>query len=154
MHSEVVSWNLPHDNEAHTYSVNHVIHAYTKGINDGMEKNEKLFLKQLDDNKKTAGNDTTKVIEYLKSRGINPISAHLRIESVYALDVLITVSDEDFLKDSFSENYTFVNHLQQIGKTDFYSITFNFINQSKEFNKELLSSDGYFLSFSPLEKSK
>jgi hypothetical protein len=152
MHSQVESWNLPTDNEINLYTVNHVIHAYTTGLTEGLEKDEKLFLRQIKDNSTNAAKDTFQVIEYLKSIGISPISAHLRIESRYSVDVLITVSDLDFANESFSNVYPFANSLQEKSKTDLYSVTFIFINRSSAFDQEMVKSDGFIYSFKALEK--
>ena len=155
METEVESWNLPTEKEHREYTVDQMIHAYTTGINVGMEKDEKLFQKQIQENSKLAALDTFKVIDHLKWRGFNPISAHLRIGSRYSVEVLITVSDADFAKDSFSEVYKFVTEeIQTKGKTDFYSITFSFINRASGFDLEMVESDGFISSFKPLEEKK
>ena len=152
MHTKVESWSLPTDSELLEYTSNQMIHAYTTGVKEGMEQDEKLFQKQIKDNSKSAGEDTHKVIAHLKSVGINSISAHLRIESRYSIEVLITVSDSDFAKDLFSEIYSFVNALQEKSKTDFYTVIFSFINRSSEFDIDMVKSDGFMFTFQALEK--
>lgn len=154
MHSKVESWNLPSENDIREYTSNQMIHAYTTGVTDGLEKDEKLFQKQITANSIDAGRDTEEIISFLKSKGINAISAHLRIESRYSIDVLITVSNEDFVKDSFLDVYSFVCELQEKVKTDLYSIAFTFINRSKDFDNEMVKSDGFIASFKSLERPK
>lgn len=143
MLARVKNWEEPSSPEEQRFSANEVIRAYKTGMSDGMEKSEMLFKQKLFDNSDRAASDTNKVIEELTSRGITAISAHLRIISVYEFEVLITVSNEDFIKDSFEDIYTFVNSIEKINRTELYSVTFSFINQSSEFDKDLLKADGY-----------
>ena len=116
-----------------------------------MDQTSKLLKKQLQDNFSKAAKDTSKVVEFLKAKGIESISAHLKICSLYDLSVLITISEFDFLRDVFSEVYNFTNHIEQIEKSDLYSISFSFVNRSYQFNTELLRSDGFILSLKELQ---
>lgn len=151
LHNLVESWQLPVDEGDKLYPVNTVVDAYVKGKSDGMEQTNKLLKKQLQDNFSKAAQDTSKVINFLKAKGIESISAHLKVCSLYDLSILITISDTDFLKDIFSEVYNFTNHIEQIEKSDLYSISFGFINKSDEFNADLLRSDGFILSLKELQ---
>lgn len=151
LHHLVESWQLPADEGDRLYPVNTVVDAYLRGKNDGMEQTNKLLKKQLQDNFSKAAQDTSKVVEFLKAKGIESISAHLKVWSLYDLSILITISELDFLKDVFSEVYNFTNHIEQIEKSDLYSISFSFVNKSDQFNTELLRSDGFILSLKELQ---
>lgn len=146
LHNIVESWQLPSDNGDKLYPVNTVVEAYLKGKSDGMVQTDMLLRKQLEDNFAKAAKDTSKVISFLKEKGIQSLSAHLKICSLYDLSILITISENDFLKDVFSEVYNFTNHVEQIEKSDLYSVSFSFINKSDGFNSDLLHSDGFILS--------
>lgn len=154
LHALVDTWQLPDEHEDKLYSVNTVVDAYFKGKSDGLEQNNKLFKKQLQDNFAKAGKDASKVIAFLRSKGVNSISAHLKLCSVYDMSILITISDEDFLKDVFNEIYSFISHIEQMEKTDLYSISFSFINRTSGFNMDLLISDGFCFSLKELASDK
>jgi hypothetical protein len=145
-----VEWNLPEGVEK--FSEGHVYFAYRTGHAEGADQDEKLFQKLIQDASKQAAKDTVSVIAYMKDGGFTPISAHLKIVSRYEVKVLITVSDSDFIKDSFVDLYAKVIEIQQKSKTDFYSISFTFINRSNSFDEELVRLDGFFASFKPLQK--
>ncbi|SHG80768.1 hypothetical protein SAMN04488109_1937 [Chryseolinea serpens] len=146
-----VEWNLPEGIEK--FSEKHLYHAYRTGFSEGEEQDVKLFEKQIQDNSRKAALDTLAVTTALEQLGITPISAHLKILSRYAMKVLITVSNEDFVKESFIDSYNRVNETQDKSRTDLYSIIFTFINRSAEFDIDLVRLDGYVSSYRPLEKN-
>ncbi len=145
-HKIIESWQLPDDGEK-LYPVDAVIEAYVKGKNDGMEQTNKLLKKQFQDNLIKSATNTTKVLEFLNSKGVKGISQHLKAESFDDFSVLITVSEDDILKDVFSEVYKFTEHLEQLVKEELYSISFSFINKSDHFDEEMIHSDGYIFNF-------
>lgn len=146
MHSLVESWDLPQEQEDKHYSVNTVVDAYFRGLSDGKEQTNQLLKKQLQSNLKKAALDTSTVLNFLKEKKFDAISAHLKVCSLYDLSVIITVRDEDILSPSFMDAYNFTSDLEKKEKTDLYSISFSFVNKSPNFNSELLISDGYIFS--------
>jgi hypothetical protein len=143
------------DNEIRNFTVNEVIHAYKTGFDMGLssviEQNEKLLEKQIRANAAAAAQDTSKVVEYFKQIGIRPLSAHLKIASKFSVEVLITVSDEDYVKEEFNQVYAFVNALIESNTNELYSINFKFINRGESFDLDAVKTDGYASSFRPLE---
>ena len=154
MHTLVESWELPLQKEDKKYSVNTVVDAYLKGVSDGKDQTTLLLKDQLRANFKKAGADSNKVVDFLKENNLSPISAHLKMCSLYEFTVLVTVKEEDFLSQNFIKVYDFTNSLEVESKTDYYSISFSFINKSPNFNPTILVSDGYALSLKSLPKPK
>ena len=145
----IESWELPEHGEK-LYAADAVIEAYIKGKKEGLEHKEKLFFKQLTENLDKSGANTKKTIECLKSIGVTPLSAHLKANSFHDFYVLVTVSEEDFLKESFIKAYDFTEELEQSTSEDLYSISFSFINKTPHFNEKALSSDGFIFTFKQL----
>ena len=143
------------DKEIRNFTVNEVIHAYKTGFDSGISsaitQNEKLLSNQIKANAITAAQDTLKVVEYLKQINIQALSAHLKIESKFALEVLITISDADYIKDEFSQVYIFVNALRESNTNELYSINFKFVNRGESFDFDSVKTHGYASSFKPLE---
>jgi hypothetical protein len=149
--SPTVEWNLPEGVER--FSEKHLYHAYRTGFSEGEEQDAKLFEKQIQDNSRKAALDTLAAITAMEKMGITAMSAHLKIVSRYATKVLITVSNEDFVKECFIDIYNKINEIQDKSRTDLYSITFTFINRSAEFDIDLVRLDGFVSSYRPLEKT-
>lgn len=141
------------DNEIRNFTVNEVIHAYKTGFDLGLEQNQKLLANQIKANATTAAQDTLKVIEYFKQIGIKPLSAHLKIASKFSVEVLMTVSDSDYIKGEFSQVYTFVNALKESNTNELYSINFKFVNRGESFDVDSVKTYGYATSFKPLENN-
>lgn len=139
------------DNEIRNFTVNEVIHAYKTGFDLGLEQNQKLLANQIKANATTAAQDTLKVVEYFKQIGIKPLSAHLKIASKFSVEVLMTVSDSDYVKEEFSQIYTFVNALKESNTNELYSINFKFVNRGDSFDFDSVKTYGYVTSFKPLE---
>jgi hypothetical protein len=88
----------------------------------------------------------------MREIGITPISANLKVVSESSLRVLVTVSDEDFLKEDFLRIYSIAREIQDNSKTEVYSIYFSFVNRSPSFDAELVELDGFTYSYKPLTK--
>jgi hypothetical protein len=146
-----VEWNLPEGVEK--FSEGHVYHAYRLGINEGRDQDAKLLNKIIYDNSVLAAQDTMQLTKEMQKLGIRPISAHLKITSRYSFRLLITVSSEDFVKESFAAVYEKANNIQRKSKTDFYSLSFTFINRTDSFDEDLVRLDGFLASFKPLEQA-
>lgn len=147
-----LDWNLPKGVEK--FSEGHVSYAYGKSMTEDKQKNEKLFNKLIDDNSAQAGKDTFSVIDKMRALSINPISAHLKFITPYAVKVLITLSDSDFVKEEFLSIYDQVGLIQDNSQSDFYSISFTVVNRSAKFDNEQVTLDGFFASFISLEQKK
>lgn len=145
-----VEWNLTEGIEK--FSEGHFHYAYGKRMTDGRQKDEKLFNKLIDENSAQACKDTIGAIEKMRTFNINPISAHLKFITPYEVKVMITISDSDFVKERFLTIYDQVRLIQDESKSDFYSISFTFVNRSAKFDDEQLTLDGFFASLKSLDR--
>jgi hypothetical protein len=140
------NWQLPNDKGEKLFSADYVIEAYLSGKKHGEEQTKNLMVNQFKSNlnKSTAHTDT--VLDLLKSKKITPISVHLRPNSFDDLEILITMSENDYLKDEFLNSLLDIATLEHQAKEEFYNISFNFINRSNLFDTDLLLSDGFLFS--------
>jgi hypothetical protein len=149
-------WSVPEGikpfSEEHLYYVHRK--GYHKGVNDGVEKEQRELSNLIKNNLVIAADDTNKVIGVLLGLGIRPISAHLKSISPSELKILITLSTADYLRDEFLEVYSKVKEIQENSKTEFYSIVFSFVNKSETFDNDLVLLDGYLSTFKPLQPNQ
>jgi hypothetical protein len=147
-------WNLPEGvekfSEGHVYFAKRV--GYHQGFAEGVEQEKKEIDNRIQNNLIVAGVDTSKLVNAMREIGITPISANLKVVSESSLRVLVTVSDEDFLKEDFLRIYSIAREIQDNSKTEVYSIYFSFVNRSPSFDAELVELDGFTYSYKPLTK--
>jgi hypothetical protein len=150
----VDGFNL-NDAEIRQFTVNEVIQSYKAGVSHGrataIEQEQKSLMERIKANAALAAKDTLRVITFLKQIGIKALSAHLRIESIYSICVLITVSTDDYVKEDFTQVYKFVSALQNANTNELYAVNFQFINKSDHFDIEAVENAGFTAAFKPLE---
>lgn len=137
------SWKLSTAGEK-LYSADAVIDAYLKGQQDQLEQAQKVIAHQFERNVRKANTHTLKLIDFLQSENLSPISAYLRTKSFDTMEVLITMSEEDFLSEKITNVYDHASSIEQGVSDDLYNITFHFTYQGDDFNHALLKSDGYY----------
>ncbi|HEY9047180.1 MAG TPA: hypothetical protein VIN08_14845, partial [Ohtaekwangia sp.] len=86
---DIDSWKITAEH-GQLYSADIVIDAYLKGKREGLQQNQKALIQQLEANVKKASVHTAKVIQHLKSQGLCPLSAHLKLSSFDKMNVLLT----------------------------------------------------------------
>jgi len=89
-----------------TISSDHVIDAYLKGKKEGLEQAQKLMLDRLTQNINKSGIYTTELLNFLKKKKLNPISAFLKINSWDSFKVLLILPEKEFLSDKIISNKT------------------------------------------------
>lgn len=153
-HKIIDSWQLPDEGER-LFSADFVIQAYFKGKSDGaeesVEQKVKVLKKQFEANLDQAAKNTGKIYEQLKQKGMTPISAHLKTDTFDRFDILITVSEEDVLKESFHDIYQMTRAMEEAVSEDGYNVSFSFINKSNQFDEDMLFSDGYIFTYGGAE---
>lgn len=143
-HEIIQSWELQGANGGpRMYSADEVINAYEKGASDGKEQTSQLIRKQFNENMEKSANVAKKAADLMKARGVTGLSQHLRVDSLYDFTVMITVSEQDFLNDSFNIVYHDFEDLEKNSKAEFYSVSIQVIIKSKGFNKKAMISDGF-----------
>jgi hypothetical protein len=124
---------------------NQLIEAYMNGKKEGMEQHQKLIFKKLEENIEKSGFITFELINMLKGRRFNPIDAYLRVNSWDKFDIMITVSEEDYLKEEFFFLFDVVSNVEKRYKVELFGIFISFCSINKHFDEQSVSSDGYSL---------
>jgi hypothetical protein len=134
---------IPAGNE--NSSGNRLIEAYLKGKKAGMEQYQKLMLSKLEENIEKSGKISLSLMDTLKENNFTPIDAYLRVHSWGRFDIMITVPDEDTMKEEFLDMYDVISNVEQEYKEEFYSIFITFCSVDENFEEQLVFWDGYSL---------
>ena len=126
-----------------------IIDAYLAGKKSGLEHSKKLALDKLKENIDKSAFLTSKMLDYLKSISISPISAHLKIKSFNRFTILITLSEDEFLSQKFLKAYKVAFEIEKETENDeYYDAMFMFSDRDeKKFNEDYIISEGYFLEY-------
>ncbi|MFZ6010828.1 MAG: hypothetical protein ACOYXT_10835, partial [Bacteroidota bacterium] len=74
---------------------------------------------------------------------INPISAHLKIDSLFVFEVIVLLKEDDFLSNKMQAVYSWCSEKQHKENGELYKIWFHFIDVMPEFDFNQLSADGF-----------
>lgn len=144
-------WEKPKPGEEH-YSTNQVIAAYEVGKTKGMTEAEQLLREKFEANIQKAGTDTRNLVEKLLEYGLHPTSARLRVSSWDLFEVLVTLSEAEYVGERFDDAYDVVNELENASRGDHYCISFRFCPEVDGFDEQKVKSDGFTLLHKSLIK--
>lgn len=124
---------------------------YLRGLQDGMVAERR---KKTDDFVKAVGlgldrshEHTETVFAYLKERGIKPLGARLRILSLEQYEVLVLLSEKNFLSPLMRSVYEHLHSRKKEWNTSTYKINFRFSSASGKAAEAHMACDGFDLSF-------
>jgi len=127
------------------FSTDHIIDAYLKGKNEGLEQQERLIIEKLISNIDKSGKHTTQVINHLLKKGLNPTAAFLKINSWDNFETLIIISEKDFLSTKMLKVYEYISKLESKVSEDMYYLQISFHSKDENIDEESIRSDGYIL---------
>jgi len=127
------------------FSSDHVIDAYLKGKNDGLEQQQRLIIEKLVSNINKAGKDTTNILSFLKKKKLNPISAYLRINSWDDFSILVILPQEEFLGKKILIVYDYISELENKVDEDMYHIQVSLCDSADNIDENYIRSDGFAL---------
>lgn len=147
-HREVDSWQLSQDGPR-MYSTDAVIDAYLKGKKDGLDEQQKAIQSIFARNYQKSSQHTTELYNFLASIDIIPVSAHLKFNSFVSFEIIVLLSEYDFLSDKMDKMYTWCREFQNRVEEDSYRICFSFIDFLEGFDFTQLISDGFNARYNP-----
>lgn len=127
------------------FSSDHVIDAYLKGKNDGLEQQQRLIIEKLVSNINKAGKHTTDILSFLKKKKLNPISAYLRINSWDDFSILVILPQEEFLDKKMLSVYDYISELENKVDEDMYHIQVSVCDTEDNIDENYVRSDGFAL---------
>ncbi|TDS11746.1 hypothetical protein [Sphingobacterium paludis] len=141
-------WEIQPSREG-KYTENDVIDAFLKGKKTGLESYQRTLVKALNENVDKCGSYTEQILHHLKELGIESKDSFLRINKFDLFNVLICVSERDFLKEEFFSVYDFVTDFEDEKNTsdNTFAIQFSFLDFQTDYCINTINSDGYILKF-------
>ncbi len=126
-----------------------VIDAFLKGKEVGVKEKKQIFIDKLNENIGKSAHFTASMLDFLRKNSFNPISAHLKINAFNDFTILITLPEEEFISEKFLISYDFASTIEeQIISDKYYNVMFIFSDrEEKTFNKNVLTSDGFFMDY-------
>jgi hypothetical protein len=144
-------WESPDPGQEY-FGANQLIAAYEAGVAKGIMGAEKLLWEKIHQNIEKAGTDTKKLIDQLKQKGLDLISARLRVISWDQYEVLVTLSEKQFVGEEFEMSYDIVSELENSSREEHYCISFRFCPEVKGFEEQRVKADGFILTHKALSK--
>jgi hypothetical protein len=127
------------------FSSDHVIDAYLKGKNDGLEQQQRLIIEKLISNINKAGKNTSNILSFLRKKKLNPISAYLRINSWDDFSILITLPQVEFLDKKMLNVYDYISELESKVDENMYHIQVSVCDTEDNIDENYVRSDGFAL---------
>jgi len=124
---------------------NQLIDAYMNGKRDGVQQFKSLEISKLNENINKSGTITVNIINILKEKKFSPIDAYLRVHSFERFDIMVTVPENDYLKDEFLDIYDIISDIEEKSKDDFYNAFISICSTNNHFDEQIVASDGYAL---------
>lgn len=138
------NWELTSPKER-LFSSDHVIDAYLKGKNDGLEQQQRLIFEKLVSNISKAGKDTSGILAYFRKKKFNPIAAYLRINSWDNFSILIILPQEEFLDKRMLSVYDYISNFENNVEEDMYHFQVSICDTEDHIDENYVHSDGFAL---------
>lgn len=129
------------------FSSDHVIDAYIKGKNDGLEQAQKLLFEYLRINIDKSGKHTARILEFLRENNFTPISAYLKINSWDSFTLMLALPENEFIDDKIIKAYDFITDFEEVTKEDLYSLNIIICDTEGDLDESYIVSDGFFLKY-------
>jgi hypothetical protein len=136
--------NNPIDRDQY-YNCDAVIEAYLKGEKDGLKNEEKVLFNQFTKNVDKSKSNTVILLKAIENYGFKPIMAYIKFESFDIFQALISITEDDFVKDDFLKVYDTAIKLEDEIKEELFSLNFSFIPIGKHTIEESIIHDGYVI---------
>ncbi|UTA66668.1 hypothetical protein [Emticicia sp. 21SJ11W-3] len=147
--TEQKGWSLTPSAE-NFFTSDHVIDAYIQGKKYGLEEKTRLIIKQLSQNINKSAENINAIFGVFKEHEIRTISGFLRVNDWEDFDILIVVSEEDYLSEKMLDLYNFIGEFEDKVKEDFYKLSVSIIGVADTFDEGCVSSDGYIFKHNVL----
>lgn len=128
--------------------------SYKQGYNDKDEEIRNKIEEISSANQQLVDKITKDLLEFLKSINITPLSAYLKIDSIFKYSIITSVSLEDYLSESLLEAYAWTNKIEKSTRHDNFSIDLSFMYSDENLDAGILSSDGFRFKHKSLSGKK
>jgi hypothetical protein len=124
-----------------------LIDAYIQGKKEGQTEYTRVLLSQLKTNLTLAQKVAEDLFKDMNKKGFSITGAYMKAEGITNFNVLVIVSESDFLADNFREVFTSARKIKDASLNDNFHISFTFMPYSTGLNYACIQTDGYFLKY-------
>ncbi len=136
-----------------TITCNDLINAYLLGAQEQKKRSKEELQKRLEKNIISAQEVSSNFFNNMIETGNDLKFATLRVEALHKFEVIFFVSKKLFQSDSILELYKKAMELKKEVNTGKFFISFSFMPDHKDLNRERLISDGYIFVYGEQQKS-
>jgi hypothetical protein len=130
-----------------TFTGDDVIDAYLQGKKEGQSEYSRVLLSQLKTNIALAKKVAEDLFAQMGNAGVIVMDAYLKAEGITNFNILIIVSESDFLDDRFRSVFSLARKVKEQSLNDNFHVSFTFMPHSSNLNRACIHADGYFLKY-------
>lgn len=125
------------------FSSDHLIDAYVKGKNEGLNSEKKLIGDKIIDNVKISGRITAEILDLLKSEDIEAETVFLKIVDWNEYEIMFVIPSNALLGDKILEIYSQISSIEESVKSEYYNPLVSLCAGGAHFNEKCVTSDGF-----------
>lgn len=129
------------------FNADEVLDAYLTGKQDGINELNNNAIEWIKRNLSDCMKFLNELFEDINKRGIAFDGIFYNPPSPYSITLIVTVSEDDFLKDDFNDLYSFIHQLEENYNTDTLEICLSFIAKNEFYDEESIIEDGFIKIF-------
>lgn len=127
------------------FTSDQLIDAYLNGKKDALEATKRLIVDKLNNNIDKSGTITVNLLRLLKNKQFTPVDAYLRVNSLDSFDIMVSIPEDEMMKDEFSEMYNVISGLEENNRDEYYDALISFCPVNDCFEEINVLSDGFLL---------
>lgn len=117
--------------------------SYRQGYNAKDEEIKSKLRSTFDTNVRLTNQIAENLITYLKELNIQPLSAYLKIDSIFNFSIIFTTTLNDYISERLLQAYNWISDTEKRVRTQNYNIDLSFMHEDENLNIESLNSDGF-----------
>ncbi|MDR2232037.1 MAG: hypothetical protein LBE56_02805 [Tannerella sp.] len=128
-----------------TFTSDDLIDAYLHGKKDAFATAQRLAQDKFNANIEKSKDITVNLLNILRDNNFTPIDAYLRFNGFDYFEIMVTIPEDDFTADGFSEMYDVISGIEDRNNEKYYEVFISFCPVNEHFEELIVSSDGYLL---------
>jgi len=110
-----------------------------KGAQELLDKFDKVYQQNLS----KSYLDTSKILNKIKEKELEILSARLKVLHPNSLKVAISIKETQDISDKLTEIYDFIYELEEKQNDDNYNVDYSIIKANAHFDDSVVENDGY-----------
>lgn len=139
------NWEETVANSGYTHSEveKYMKESYQQGYNDKDEEIRLRITEIFETNRDLTDKISTNLFEYLKTLGVKPVSAFMKVGSIFNYSILVSVTIDDYVSDNILKAYNWAHEAEKVSRNAHYNLDISFIYEDEHLNIDCLNSDGF-----------